>query len=84
MSEANVKMFASRPNRPKLGKPRPWTHQDDLKALKGKKVTLLFADDSVASGTLLDADQFTFKIFSDTAQSVVTYFKHSLAGYRAV
>lgn len=66
---------------PKL---KSWTHQDDLKALKGKEVTLVALDRTEIFGLLLEADQFTIKILETASQSVVTYFKHTLASFRAV
>lgn len=65
-------------------KPKAWTHQDDLKSLKGKEVALFILGCPEITGLLLEADQFTIKILETNSKSVVTYFKHTLTSFRAV
>ncbi|AMB48238.1 hypothetical protein [Methylobacterium sp. AMS5] len=70
--------------RPKLTvKPPSWNHQHELKAHRGKEITLVHVDGLRTSGTLEEADQFTIKVRSIVAgsQSSVTYFKHDVCGY---
>lgn len=69
-------------------KPRAWNHQDDLKALRGKKIIFRLREDvENLTGVLIDADQFTLKleyISSATGnKSTLTYFKHALEFYGA-
>jgi len=64
-------------------KPRAWSHQDDLKAWKGERVSLHFADSRPGVvGKLVEADQFTIKIVSETlgAREEV-YFKSALRSF---
>ena len=59
-----------------------WTHQGDLETGLGKMIHLLLADGKLATGELLNADQFALKVFDDPARpSGTTYFKHSIAAY---
>lgn len=62
-------------------KTRQWSHQDDLKALLNKKVTILFLDDTTFNGTLLAADQFTVKIELSDASASRVFFKSALQGF---
>lgn len=83
----NFRVFPSndkqRPRKPILSKPKAWSHQDDLKALKGQRVALTLVNGNIFAGVLLDADQFTIKLLADDTQSVVTYYKHILASFAA-
>ena len=66
-------------------KPKPWTHQDDLKAMIGKKITLVFFSGEARrqrDGVLEAADQFTLKLSGvDGNKSTQTYFKHALFSF---
>ncbi len=70
-------------------KPKPWSHQRDLEALKGKKITFLIASSvEWQTGVLVEADQFTLKIavesiFMNGQQSLLTYFKSQFTAYAA-
>ena len=59
-------------------KPKGWSHQDELRELKGKEIVLEFLDGSRSKSTLIDADPFTIKT------TFRTVFKHALLGYHAV
>lgn len=87
MSGHNFKVYPSndkpRPRKPLLSKPKQWSHQDDLRALKGKRVALTLVNGNIFSGVLLEADQFTIKLLADDTKSVVTYYKHILASFSA-
>jgi hypothetical protein len=67
-------------------KPKPWSHQGDLTAAKGKRVEIFFNPDDALAGILLEADQFALKlevVNSDgTYKSVLTVFKHSIRFFR--
>lgn len=66
-------------------KPKRWSHQDELTALKGKHVRLMFVNGSILErALLLDADQYTICIVLPGQQSTMTYFKSALEGYGAV
>ena len=75
-------------SRPKLSlppKPKKWSHQDELEALKGSRIEIRFVgfmnwDPYI----LVDADAFTLKLTAVTGdKSVLTYYKHALIGFRA-
>ncbi len=77
------------PGKPRGHKPKVkrWSHQDELDALKGRMVALLFEDEGEAEVTLIEADQFAIKVSAiddDGQQSTLIYFKHTIAGFRAV
>lgn len=66
------------PRRPM--KPKPWSHQDELLAMRGKRVRLSFRDVGaivVMDGLLLEADQFALKMLLDD-QSTLIVWKHDL------
>lgn len=69
-------------------KPKPWSHQNELVAAKGKRVEIFFSQYDGLAGVLIDADQFTLKIeltnSDDGSKSVLTVFKHSIRHYRVV
>lgn len=66
-------------------KPKPWNHQEDLKALKGQNIRLRLPGpnhtEGWVRGVLVDADAYTLKVRVHSSQSVVTYFKSALIGY---
>lgn len=67
-------------------KPKPWSHQDDLRALKGKTIDIVFLGGREAiKGTLLDSDQFALKVEIQVLdkQSVLTVYKHDMRYFRA-
>jgi hypothetical protein len=68
-------------------KPRPWSHQRELEALKGKRIDFLYRNAAQwCSGTLVEADQFALQIDISRApevKSVLTVFKHDLRAYKA-
>lgn len=59
-------------------KPKRWSHQDDLDALKGKKLIIGVLDEGPKEGVLLEADQFTLKLKAVGAVSAVVYYKSAL------
>ena len=65
--------------KPYKPKPKSWSHQDDLKALVGEQVNVLFLSGKVINAKLVAADNFTFKLQFD--QSEFTYFKHAAEGF---
>jgi hypothetical protein len=69
-------------------RPKPWSHQQDLTAAKGKRVEIDFAETVGFTGVLLEADQFSLKVEvsnpDGTYKSVLTVFKHSIRHYRVV
>lgn len=65
-------------------KPKAWSHMDDLKALKGKKICLLFSNEEYVTGVLLEADQFTIQLFNEYNKSISTYFKGHIRSFEAV
>lgn len=72
--------------RPKLGlknKPKPWSHQRELEALKDKEIEISFGL-GWTRFMLLNADQFTLQVQDCNNKSVVTYNKSAMWGYRAV
>jgi phage terminase large subunit len=66
-------------------KPKRWSHQNDLDALKGQNITVTLHTGHKLVVRLLDSDQFTLKVQDLSAgqheQSVLTYFKHAIAAY---
>lgn len=66
--------------------PKPWSHQGDLAALKGKKITLCFDAERTllgsVTGKLIDADQFTVKL-DIGASTPVVYFKSAMTAFWA-
>jgi len=64
-------------------KPRPWSHQDDLRKAGGKEIQInLIGYVNTIRGVLLNADQFTLKVrLVDGGKSPMTYFKHSIESY---
>lgn len=87
MSSHNFKVVSPsdrpRAKKPILSKPKSWTHQEDLRLLKGRRIIITTMYGDLASGPLLEADQFTIKLLCDASQSVVTYFKHGISSFRA-
>ncbi|MER9496313.1 hypothetical protein NKI86_31625 [Mesorhizobium sp. M0320] len=76
-----------KPNRQKLGMPKParWSHQNDLDALKGKKVTIGILDSGPMTGVLVEADQFTVKMAAkDESSKAVVIFKSALTYFNEV
>lgn len=82
--------------RQKLGMPKPkrWSHQHDLDASLGKRITLLVQGGRPIEGTLIAADQYTLKIESNgltwendsliiapKSKSILTIFKSSIEVY---
>lgn len=73
--------------RPKLHAPRPpkpkgWSHQQDLEALKGQMVILGDREGNLSDPVLLvEADQFALKV--QEAGKVHVIFKHCIGGFRA-
>lgn len=57
-----------------------WSHQQELDALKGKHIGLLFTDDERTNGKLLEADAFSLKL-EHPEQTTVIFFKHVIAGF---
>lgn len=70
------KLGGFNPNREK--KPRAWSHQDELQALRGKTIIYCVLDEGIQSGTLLEADQFTIKVKKQGFKSSIVVFKSSL------
>jgi len=64
----------------KTYKPKAWSHQDDLKYMKGRTVDIYLTQGAVITGLLLDSDQFTLKI-EHKDKSVMTYFKSGLVAF---
>lgn len=62
-----------RPNRPK-----PWSHQDELKALRGKRVCITFLDDDAEVYDLLEADPFALRLRRLDDQSTFIVWKHGV------
>jgi hypothetical protein len=64
-------------------KPKPWSHQDDLRTMIGKSVVLIFVDPKFGSvcGVLAAADQFTLQLRVDGHKSPMTYFKHAIVAF---
>lgn len=63
-------------------KPKPWSHQSDLRAQVGKTL-ILWIDGEPLHGVLVEADQFTLKMrpIGVNGKSSVTYFKHAITAY---
>ena len=72
--------------KPKKFKPKRWSHQDELTALKGTKITVCFTrligTSSYTQGVLLEADQFTLKIDRGPYNSPEIVFKHTIHSFR--
>lgn len=82
------------PNRPKVErfpklslnkKAKTWSHQDDLMALRGKPIDIyVLHSQDWRTGILVEADAFTLKISNiGDSKSVLTYYKHAIAAFRA-
>jgi hypothetical protein len=68
----------------KPGRPKSWSHDDDLAAHKGQKIIVSFLDGAESYYTLVDADRFALKLRhpqEDGAQSTVTVYKHAISAY---
>lgn len=64
-------------------KPKAWSHQDDLKALIGKRVKLTrvaYTGTTYDYGKLVAADQFTLKLQAPTGH-VCVYFKSAFISF---
>jgi hypothetical protein len=77
------------PGRHKLQAPKvkAWNHQDELKALIGRKLRVARSNYVEFEAELVNADQFTLQLrVSDEFghQSTLTVFKSALAGYMAI
>jgi hypothetical protein len=75
-----------RPFKPKP--PKPWSHQSNLTAAKGKRIEIMFGVDDGIAGILLEADQFALEIevsnSDGSIKSVLTVFKHDIRFFRVV
>lgn len=58
-----------------------WSHQWDLRALRGQAIELVFAESAV-TGLLIDADQFTVKVRLSAQEGEIVYFKSALRAFR--
>jgi hypothetical protein len=67
------------PSKPKI---KRWSHQDELEALRGRKIMIFDGERHVAY-TLLEADQFALKVEAVDKQ-VVILWKHALKSVRAI
>jgi len=68
-------------------RPRAWSHQDDLKHMRGKTIKITMpgsAGDRCVTGTLMESDQFTLKIQRQNDQAILTYFKSHLIAFQEV
>lgn len=70
-------------------KPKPWSHQRELEALRGKTVEMKVVDfQGFMTGTLLEADQFALKLRLHTVgseyQPELIIYKSSIRSFRAV
>ena len=63
-------------------KPKPWSHQNELQAARGKPINLHFLDGSKGAFVLVEADAFALRVCAPGSQSALTYWKHALLGYR--
>jgi hypothetical protein len=75
-----------RPRPPRPPRERRWSHQDDLTAAIGKKVSAFTTGNLIVDGRLLAADQFTVKIDyvdpTDEISGQTVFFKHAIVGFR--
>jgi len=59
-----------------------WSHQKELAELKGKKIELFLHDAFESTkGRLLEADQFTLKVFVETDQRAAIIFKSAIKAF---
>ena len=65
----------------KTFKVKAWSHQDELKSLIGKRITLVYTNDVEVTAELLSADAFTLRVRIDKTGVTSTIFKHYLAAY---
>ncbi|SER29448.1 hypothetical protein SAMN05216548_114131 [Faunimonas pinastri] len=65
-------------------KPKLWSHQQQLRELRGRKIVVLFRDGTQVTGELLEADQYALllRIREDKSVLTLTLFKHDIQGYR--
>lgn len=59
-----------------------WSHQDELEALKGKRLRITTADGHFFFGTLVEADQFTIKVDRTDGLKPVVVFKSGLTSFQ--
>lgn len=60
-------------------KPKPWSHQSDLSALKGKLVHCDLTNCENITGALIEADNFTLKIRDEIdSEKIYVIFKSSI------
>jgi len=77
-----------RGNNFKPPKPKAWSHDDELKAHKGRLITLFFfaGELEFVTGVLVDSDRFSVKLavhLGDATQSVLTvFYKHVITSYQ--
>lgn len=66
-------------------KPKPWSHQRELEALKGKNIMVVLRSGETLTGKLLEADQFTVKIDQGVGGVFpAVVFKSSVTFFREV
>jgi sRNA-binding regulator protein Hfq len=73
---------ASKAPREKIRLPRPkrWSHQDELDALKGKAIRIVYTNGDETKAVLIEADQFALKVQIEGEKPSVV-FKHSIAEF---
>lgn len=67
--------------------PKRWSHQIDLRSLRGKPISVSLVSGGLVHGRLIEADQFTIKVaLNEVADGKreTTYFKHAIVGYHPV
>jgi hypothetical protein len=66
-------------------RPKPWSHQNELKSLIGETIVVMYPDGTRLTGDLLNADQFTLQVRVRSEEGCViaecTFFKHAIVGY---
>ena len=67
-------------------KPKPWSHQQDLAALRGKKIRFQM-ELGEYEGVLVEADQFAIKVRIDGAaveDREEVFFKHAIFSFAGI
>jgi hypothetical protein len=60
---------------------KPWSHQDELVALRGKLINIVFTSGQRAITRLLEADHVAIKVQADGASGPTVLFKSDIVEF---
>lgn len=71
----------SRPPKPRAPKPASFCHDKLLKEMQGRKIRLVYHDDTTAEATLVDNDRYVLVVRHEQNGQTAYVFKSALAAF---